>query len=307
MAATQTEWIRLSSDSLSAAIDPLGAQLSILRDGNGRDLLWNGDPAIWSGRAPILFPIVGTLTGGSYRLDSRVYRLPRHGFARGRVFDVVASSSAGATFRLQADADTLKVYPFRFQLDVSFAVRGATLAVSSTVRNLGAEVMPASIGYHPGFRWPLPFGQPRAAHYIEFATAEGPSIRRLDSAGLLTADRHPTPIRQRRLALDDSLFRDDVVILDDVRSRSVTYGAGEGPRLRVSYPDAEYLGIWTKVGADFICIEPWQGIADEAGFAGDFKEKTGVFTLAPGAAQPLTMEIGLAGAQERPSGSTGGS
>jgi galactose mutarotase-like enzyme len=158
---------------------------------------------------------------------------------------------------------------------------------------MGAEDMPASIGYHPGLRWPLPYGEPRAAHFIEFANDEGPFIRRLDASGLLSPERYPTPVRERRLALEDALFRDDVVIFDEIRSRSVTYGADQVPRIRVSYPDAHYLGLWTKPGAPFICIEPWQGIADEAGFAGDFKNKLGVFTLAPGAARSLTMQISL--------------
>jgi galactose mutarotase-like enzyme len=289
----KTSWIALSSAELSAEVNPLGAQLSVLRDSGGRDLLWSGDPAVWAGRAPLLFPIVGTLAGGSYRLGSKAYALPRHGFARGRQFDVVAATSSAASFRLSADEATWQVYPFRFQLDVDFALNGATLAVISSVRNMGQEQMPASIGYHPGFRWPLPYGEPRAAHFIELAEGEGPSIRRLDADGLLSAERHPTPVSHRRLALDDALFRDDVVIFDELRSHSLTYGADKGPRLRVSYPDAHYLGVWTKPGAPFICIEPWQGIADEAGFSGDFRKKLGVFTLAPGATQSLTMQISL--------------
>jgi galactose mutarotase-like enzyme len=289
----KTSWVPLSSAELSAEVNPLGAQLSVLRDAAGRELLWNGDPAVWAGRAPLLFPIVGTLAGGSYRLGSKAYPLSRHGFARGRQFDVIAATSSRATFRLNADEATLQVYPFRFQLDVDFALNGATLSVTSSVRNVGQEEMPASIGYHPGFRWPLPYGEPRAAHFIEFADEEGASIRRLDADGLLSSQRYPTPIAHRRLALDDALFRDDVVIFDEIRSRSVSYGADKGPRIRVSYPDAGYLGVWTKPGAPFICIEPWQGIADEAGFSGDFRQKLGVFTLAPGAAQSLTMQISL--------------
>jgi galactose mutarotase-like enzyme len=109
----------------------------------------------------------------------------------------------------------------------------------------------------------------------------------------LSPERYPTPVAHRRLALDDALFRDDVVILDEIRSHSLTYGADTGPRIRVGYPDARYLGIWTKPGAPFICIEPWQGIADEAGFSGDFGKKLGVFTLAPGAVQSLTMQVSL--------------
>jgi galactose mutarotase-like enzyme len=286
-------WIALTSAELSAEVNPLGAQLSVLRDAGGRELLWDGDPAVWAGRAPILFPTVGTLAGGSYRLGSKAYPLPRHGFARVRQFDVVAASPSRATFRLSADESTAQVYPFRFQLDVDFALNGGTLSVTSSVRNIGQEEMPASIGYHPGFRWPLPYGEPRAAHFIEFADDEGTSIRRLDADGLLSPERHPTPVSHRRLALDDALFRDDVVIFDEIRSRSVSYGAQTGPRIRVSYPDARYLGLWTKPGAPFICIEPWRGIADEAGFSGDFRTKLGVFTVAPGAAQSLTMQISL--------------
>jgi galactose mutarotase-like enzyme len=289
----QTAWLALRSAELSAEINPMGAQLSVLRDGDGRDLLWNGDPAFWTGRAPLLFPIVGSLAGGRYRLGSNTYPLPRHGFARGRSFEVSDATASSAAFKLRSDASTLQVYPFHFQLDVDFALQGAALTITSTVRNMGAADMPASIGYHPGFRWPLPYGQPRESHFIEFATDETPYIRRLDAAGLLAPQHHPTPLAQRRLALDDSLFRDDVVIFEALRSRSVAYGAAKGPQIRVSYPDASYLGLWTKPGAGFICIEPWRGIADETGFAGEFGAKLGVFSVAPGAAQSITMQISL--------------
>jgi galactose mutarotase-like enzyme len=294
MAEAQNDWIRLQSGELSAAINPFGAQLSVLRDSTGRDLLWNGDPAVWAGRAPILFPTIGELAGGAFRIGADLYKLPRHGFARNKPFQVVAATAARVTFRLSADASTLNVYPFQFQLDVSFALQGPTLAIKTSVGNLGRSPLTASVGYHPGFRWPLPYGQPRAAHFIEFEHDEGATIRRLDSHGLLAPDKQPTPAKGRRLALDDSLFKEDVVIFDDLRSRSVTYGADSGPRLRVDYPDATYLGIWTKPrDAPFICIEPWRGIADPSGFTGDFKEKPGAFSVAPGSVQELNMEITL--------------
>ena len=287
------EWIALNSPQLSAAVNPLGAQLSVLRDGGGRDLLWNGDPAVWAGRAPILFPTIGELAGGGFRVGPRSYQLPRHGFARTKPFEVIAVTATEAAFSLAADESTRRVYPFEFRLDVRFALAGATLSVTSSVLNTGREVMPASIGYHPGFRWPLPYGQPRAAHFIEFATDENPWIRRLNAQGLLSAERPQTPVANRRLVLDDALFRDDVVIFDDIRSRSVTYGAHEGPRIQVSYPDATYLGVWTKPGAGFVCIEPWHGIADAAGFAGEFKDKLGAFSVPPGGVQQLSMQITL--------------
>jgi galactose mutarotase-like enzyme len=110
---------------------------------------------------------------------------------------------------------------------------------------------------------------------------------------LLTPARHPTPIAQRRLKLEDALFLDDVIIFDEIRSRSVTYGAGVGPRIQVSFPDTPYLGVWTKPRAEFICIEPWHGVADPEGFSGDFRTKPGVFTVAAGAALPIKMAITL--------------
>ena len=295
MSDQQNSWIALRSADLSAEVNPLGAQLSTLRDHAGRDLLWGGDPSVWTGRAPLLFPIVGTLAGGSYRLGSKTYHLPRHGFARGRIFEIVDATSATADFRLQADEASLQVYPFRFELEVHFALDGPTLLVTTWVRNAGEEAMPASFGYHPAFRWPLPFGRARSSHFIEFGSDEPGAVRRLNADGLLTPERHPTPISHRRLALADPLFQDDAMVFDEIRSRSVTYGADDGPRIRVSYPDAPYLGLWSKPGADFICIEPWHGLADPEGFSGDFTAKPGVFMVAAGAAVPIKMAITLLG------------
>jgi len=294
MPEDQKDWINLHSPQLRAVINPFGAQLSILRDRNGNDLLWNGDANFWSGRAPVLFPIVGELAAGAFRVASSTYKLPRHGFARNSTFRIVSATTTEATFRLSADESSLQVYPFQFQLDISFTLTGAELAIKSSVRNNGREILTASIGYHPGFRWPLPYGLPRTAHFIEFAKEEGPVILRLGSHGLLLSERHTTPVRGRRLALDDSLFKEGVVIFDDLRSHSVLYGADTGPRLRVDYPDATYLGIWTKSNdAPFVCIEPWRGVADAVGFAGDFRNKLGAFSVAPGAIQELNMKITL--------------
>jgi galactose mutarotase-like enzyme len=264
-----------------------------LKDRDSRELLWDGDPKVWAGRAPLLFPIVGVLAGGTYRLGPKSYSLSRHGFARDKDFSVENRNSSSASLRLQADASTQQVYPFQFELDVRYELFGATLSVTTAVRNLGGTDMPGSFGYHPGFRWPLPFGPPRAAHFIEFETDEPDDVRRIDAAGLLTPVRHPTPIENRRLDLNDALFRDDVLILDRVRSRSVIYGGREGARLRIGFPDTTYLGLWTKPGAPFICIEPWHGITDLQGFAGELSQKPGIFILKPAAVLVAKMDITL--------------
>ncbi len=291
MSVQRDQWVSLSSDELCVEVNPMGAQLSTLRDGKGRDLMWSGDPGVWAGRAPLLFPIVGALAGGAYRLGSKIYPLSRHGFARGRHFSVMDSTPVSAAFQLKADAASLQIYPFRFELDVYFELTGATLSITSWIRNAGDEPMPASFGYHPGFLWPLPYGHSRASHFIEFTNEEPAPMRRLNPGGLLTPQPHATPILNRRLALSDDLFQDDVVIFDEIRSQTVTYGAADGPRLQIRYPGMPYLGVWTKPGANFICVEPWHGIADPQGFAGDFLAKPGSFLVAPGNAEPMRMAI----------------
>jgi galactose mutarotase-like enzyme len=286
-------WIQITSGELSAAIDPHGAHLSLLRDAQGRDLLWDGNPAFWSGRAPLLFPIVGMLREGHYRLGSKRYALPRHGFARNRDFEVLEASATSAALRLSADAETLSLFPFHFELEVRFTVQAATLTITVSIRNLGAGPMPASFGFHPGFRWPLPYGQPKAAHTIAFEADERGSVRRLNPDGLLSPQPHPTPIADRRLALTDDLFREDVLILDPVCSQSVTYGAPGAPRLRIAFPDTPLLGLWMKPGGDFICIEPWHGVSDPEDFKGEFTAKPGIFSVPPGGAQQISLQIEL--------------
>jgi galactose mutarotase-like enzyme len=293
MADDQSDWITIRSTGLSATINPFGAQLSSLRDADGRELQWQGDPAVWTGRAPLLFPIIGMLAGGQYRTGGRSFTLPRHGFARNRRFAVANCGPASATFRLTADAQSLGVYPFQFELDVDFAVEDASLAVTSWIRNRGEREMPASLGYHPAFAWPLPYGENRAAHFIEFEDAEPAPIRRLDGDGLLVPQRFATPVIKRRLVLCDELFTADALIFDQLLSRSVTYGSEVGPRIAVSFPGVPYLGLWSKPGAKFICIEPWQGVTDPQGFNGELQDKPGGLIVPPGQALAVGMTITL--------------
>jgi len=284
--------IQISSGQLTAEIHPLGAQLFSLR--GTCDLQWHGDPAVWKGRAPILFPIVGALAQGQYRLDGETYSLSRHGFARDRLFKLVEASPARALFRLHWDEETLRLYPFRFQFDLEFSVTGARLRMAATVRNLEEKkTLPASVGFHPALYWPLPYGQPRAAHFLEFEKEEPAPIRRLDPQGLLSPAEFATPVQNRRLELDDALFADDAIIFDHLASRRLSYGAEKGPRIEIEFPGMPYLGVWTKPGAGFICIEPWHGIADPQGFGGDFAAKPGIALLAPGTERTFAMSIAL--------------
>jgi galactose mutarotase-like enzyme len=287
------EMLSIASDGLSARIATIGAELQDLTDASGQRLQWGGDPAVWAGRAPILFPIVGELADGHYRLDGRLYPMGRHGFARRASFDVVSHDEVSAVLRLAANDATRAVYPFEFTFDVAFTLSAATLTVAATVANRGDTPMPASIGFHPAFRWPLPFGQPRDEHVIRFAHDEPEPVRRLGVDGLLKREGFPTPIERDTLVLRDDLFVDDALILDRLVSRCVTYGASAGPKIEMSFDDFTTLGVWTKPGAEFICIEPWQGVADPAGFQGELRDKPGIVIVEPGSSRRFAMAIAL--------------
>ena len=274
---------------MTAAIDPLGAELSSLTDATGREWMTDADPAYWAGRAPLLFPIVGALNGGTYRLDGRTYALPQHGFARRRGFDLVEATAATARFRLIDDAQTRAVYPFAFALEMAFALEEMRLTMTATIENRGDRTMPASFGYHPAFAWPLPGGGDKAAHRLVFDAAEGP-IRAIE--GGLIGGVLRSPMVDRTLALDDALFARDALVWDAIASRSLRY-EGDGAALAIGW-DAPMLGVWSKPRARFVCVEPWWGHADPVGFAGDIVDKPGMMRIAPGERRDCAMWVQLA-------------
>ena len=203
------------------------------------------------------------------------------------------STPSGALLRLASDAQTFGAYPFRFELDIRFALDAAALTVTAQIKNLGTDVMPASFGFHPALRWPLPYGRPRDDHRILFDQNEPAPVRRLNANGLIRPETFPTPISHRELRLRDDLFTSDALIFDSLASRRVTYGADTGPQIEVTFEGMAYLGLWTKPGAGFICIEPWAGLADPEGYAGDIRDKPGIFLVPPGGAQTCAMTISL--------------
>jgi galactose mutarotase-like enzyme len=282
--------IEISSGALTARIDPHGAELQSLTDVQGREHMSSGDPAFWRGRAPLLFPIVGRLNADTLRVDGQGYTLEKHGFARRSRFEVMAHDASSAQFRLTDSPATRATYPFAFELDAHFAVTGDTLAMTVTIRNPGDVPLPASFGYHPAFAWPLP-GADRAAHEIVFERDEPAPLHRVTPEGLIDPDPKSSPVTGDRFALADHLFADDALVWTDLNSHRLRYGMPDGPHLDIAFPDTPHLGIWTKPGAAFVCIEPWAGHADPEGYAGEFRDKPGVMSIAPGAAQSFRMDV----------------
>jgi len=288
-----TDLVEIRGDGLSAAINPYGAELTHLRDAEGRELMTDADPKFWTGHAPLLFPIVGRLNGDVLRLDGVEHPMKQHGFARRHDFALVEHGAHHARFRLEDDAETRAAYPFAFMLDATYTIDGATLNVAIAITNRGEAPMPASFGFHPGFAWPLPYGAAREDHRIVFADDEPGALTELNN-GFTTPGERASPLQGRVLPLTDALFDDDALIWNGVASRSVTYGAPNGPHLEIAFPDTDKLGIWTKPGgAAFICIEPWHGIADPQGYSGDFRDKPGVFEIAAGKTWSCELRVTL--------------
>lgn len=282
----------LQSDAISATITADGAELCSLKNSEGLELLWQAGPA-WPRHAPILFPIVGRLKNDEMRSKGKTFPMTQHGFARDRTFEWRERSPKSCTLVLSDDQVTRLHFPYAFRLAVTYAVEGAHLDVVFEITNTGDETLPASIGAHPAFNWPLLPGLPKEAYGISFSREEVEPIRRLQD-GLLRKKPEATPIEGKFLALSKQLFADDAVILDHPASTAIRYSADRGPAISISWQGFRELGIWSKPqGAPFLCLEPWRGFASPSDFDGDFLDKPGIMKLAPAETQILKYRIGV--------------
>lgn len=265
---------------LAATIKAEGAELCSIRAADGREVLWQAGPG-WPRHAPNLFPIVGRLPDDRLTHRGISYRLTQHGFARDRRFAWAETTPTGCRLVLVDDAETRAMYPFPFRFEIAYAVDDDTLRVTFDVTNTGDDVLPVSMGAHPAFAWPLVAGTPKDAYRLEFAAAEPAPIRRL-AGGLLLPGPVASPIVGNTLALNENLFAADAIILDRLASHAVRYRADDGPAIALSWEGFPELGIWSRPGVDFLCIEPWHGTASPEGFVGEFATKPGLMLLAPG-------------------------
>jgi galactose mutarotase-like enzyme len=282
----------LSNGRVTATIKADGAELCSLRDINGREVLWQAGPE-WPRHAPILFPIVGRLKGDVLHHRGKDYPMTQHGFARDLRFDWTAQDAKSCSLSLRDSEATREKFPFAFRLDVTYAVQGDELVVSYAITNSGDEMMPASIGAHPAFAWPLPGAVDKMAHTIVFSDAEPAPVRRL-TGGLLRLQSEPTPVEGGALALTEALFAEDAIVIDRLASTSLRYMAPGAPTIDFAWEGFHQLGLWSKPsGAPFLCIEPWLGYASPENFDGAFAQKPGVIHIAVGETRKFLQRIGF--------------
>ncbi len=281
--------LRFGDGTLSAAVNPDGAELSSLRDAAGREYLWQAGPA-WPRHAPLLFPMVGRLAGDTLRHGGATYPLKQHGFARDRRFTLAAHGASGCRLTLRDDAETRAAYPFAFLLALDFAIADGALTMTATVHNPGAEPLPFGFGFHPAFAWPLPGAAGRADHALVFEQPEPAPIGRLPDDRFARAVE-PSPVQGRTLPLGDAPFLPGAVVLEAPASRSLRYTAPGARALHLAWQGLPQLGLWTRAGGDFLCIEPWHGYHSPPGWDGAFRDKPGLAQLAPGASQAFTLVI----------------
>ena len=271
----------LKNKNLTIKVNPKGAELtSLFNNENQTEYLWNADPAFWGKSSPVLFPIVGSLKENKYRFEGQEYTLSRHGFARDKEFMVEKMEESRITFLLTHDENTLKFYPFKFEFRLIYTLENNTLEVTYSVKNMGENKMYFSVGGHPAFAVPVAENTEYNDYYLEFNKTEIFKRWGLTSEGLIETQPVDFLIDTNKLDLTKALFYDDAIVFKNLESTSVILKSDKtNQQLKFDFEGFPYLGIWATKDANFVCIEPWCGIADAANHNQELTEKEGIIEL----------------------------
>lgn len=265
----------ITSSILSATINNKGAELISLKNRkSGREYIWEGNPEYWGKHSPILFPIVGTLKKNEYSYKDKKYELTRHGFARDLNFKILNIENDKVTFSLQFNQSTLKMYPFKFELQIIYSLNDAALLVKYKVLNLDINTIPFSIGGHPAFALPNQFER----YSLKFEPNEKLISYPLENDLISNATKEIDLI-QSSVPLTYSLFENDALIFKELQSNQIQLLENNTPILNFKFRDFPNFGIWTKIDAPFICLEPWAGYSDVRATSGKIEEKEGIQKL----------------------------
>lgn len=283
----------ISNGILDVQVKTKGAELAGLYNRQtGLEYMWNGDPAFWAKQSPVLFPIIGTLRQNTYYINGQAYELGRHGFARDREFVLRESDNRSLVFSLESDTATLEKYPFPFRFDIIYTLQEATLHVSYHVSNTGSKPLYFSVGGHPAFRLPLVEGTAFEDYELYFDEEENSGRWPISADGLIEKQSLPLLQHTQVLPLNKPLFAKDALVFKDIRSAVITLRSRQTPHgLQFARHGFPFLGIWSAPGADFVCIEPWCGIADAVDSTQQLEEKEGIEVLAPGQTFERTWSV----------------
>lgn len=284
--------VRIESDGLLATVSSFGAEMQSLEGRDGRSWLWNGDPAYWAGRSPILFPIVGKAPDNAVAVDGRRFEMQQHGIARRSEFRAVEQGKSWCLHQLTSSDASRAAYPFDFSLTLRHEVMGSRLTVTAVVSNTDVRPLPFGLGFHPAFAWPLP-GAAGRAHFVQLDNGGEPPLSRLEG-GLRRPGLLPSPFTKGRLLLDHSLFQEDAMIFPEGAGAGLTYGAEGGPRLRFAFGNLPNLGLWSKPDAPFLCVEPWHGTAPQIGASPEIAARPYSLALAPGGSAEFSFSVEIA-------------
>lgn len=277
--------VKISYANITASINPQGAELFSLKQSE-TEYMWEGNAEFWGKHSPVLFPIVGTLKDNKYNVNGVEYNLPRHGFARDNEFTVKHQEENKVVFSLTPSDKTKQVYPFDFELELIYTVTEKGLTLEYVISNNGREPMPFCIGAHPAFALPGNFED----YSLVFEQNE-PIVSVQLVNDLLSDITTELPVHNKTLPLQHGLFANDALIFTNLKSRGITITKNDTDYLKVTFPKFPHLGIWTKPGAPFICIEPWQGYSDSNSPTKSFYDKPGVITLDPGTKYSTGFEV----------------
>ena len=275
----------LENEQLRVKVSSLGAEMqSIRRVEDGTEYLWQGDAQFWARRASNLFPVCGRLWENQYVYRSKTYELGSHGFARGKEWEVVHQTANALTLQLLPDEDTLNAYPFRFVLEMTYALSEDNLSVTTIVRNQDDKDMVFSVGGHPGFNVPLAEGTGYEDYKLVFDAPCQPLQFICDENCFFLDKMTLFPLEENQtLPLRHSLFDNDAIFLQGTCG-GVTLCSDKTERsVRIVYPDSPYLGIWhtPRTEAPFVCLEPWVQSPSRAGEVANLEDKADMIRLSP--------------------------
>jgi galactose mutarotase-like enzyme len=272
----------IENEHIRVAVRELGAELtSLFAKKNGIEHLWQADPKVWGWHAPTLFPVVGRCLNDEIVIEGRHYPMEKHGFARHSIFELVEQFPDLLHFKLSSSEKTLAIYPYLFELHIFYEIKKNYLIQTYEVENTGSETMYFQLGGHPAFAVPFLPGEAYEDYFVEFDKDTVLDRENINTDGYFDTSISNVINGTNRLALEKNMFYKDAIILKDINSRCVTLGSDKNLyRLSVDFPSFNYLGLWAKENAAYICIEPWLGCADTAGRPVAFKDKEGILSLA---------------------------